>query len=126
MSSGPAFAPSTWNCTATMEADAVALIENALDTVAPFAGALMAIVLGDCVAVKSTPVTSPPLTDTLRLAGVNVKPLLAGVTRYAPFARPAKLKEPPALAVVFATAAPPRFTDAPAPSAAGLMTPDMA
>ena len=47
VSSGPAFTPSTWNCTATMEADAVALIENALDTVAPFAGELIEMVLDD-------------------------------------------------------------------------------
>ena len=82
MSSGPAFTPSTWNCTRDDGGGrGGAHRKNALDTVAPFAGALMAIVLGDCVAVKSTPVTFPPLTDTFRLAGENVKPLLAGVTR---------------------------------------------
>ena len=123
-SSGPAFAPSTWNCTATIEADALALIENALDTVAPLPGALMEMVLGDWVAVKSTPVTFALLTETLRLAGANVKPLLVGVTRYVPLASPVKLNAPVASAVVFAVAAPPRLTAANAPSLAGTMAPD--
>jgi hypothetical protein len=76
--------------------------------------------------VKSTPVTLPPETDTFRLAGEKEKPLLAGVTMYDPFARPGKLNEPAAFAVVLATAAPPRLTDAPAPSSAGVMTPEIA
>ncbi len=79
--------------------------------------------MGDEVAAKSTPVTCPLLTDTLRLPGENVKPLLEGVTTYDPFARPTKLKAPVASAVAFAVAVPPRVTAVAAPAAAGVMAP---
>ena len=72
-----------------------------------------------------TPLTFAPLTATVRLAGENVKPVLAGMTRYDPFTCPLKLKAPAALAVVLAVAVPPRLTDAPAPSPAGVMAPEI-
>ena len=59
-------------------------------TVAPVVPALPEIeyVVTGQLAEKLTPLTFAPLTVTEELAGVNVQPLLEGVTVYVPFARP--------------------------------------
>jgi hypothetical protein len=44
-----------------------------------------------CVAVKLIPVTFTPFTVALRLAGLNVYPVLLGVTAYVPLAKPVKV-----------------------------------
>jgi hypothetical protein len=76
----------------------VALLAPPSVTVAPdpFAAGLMVpemvyVVGGTADAVKFAPVTLAPLTVTSRLDGLNVNPLLAGVTVYEPLAKPVKL-----------------------------------
>jgi len=43
------------------------------------------------VAVKLTPLTVAPLTLTLRFTGLKLYPVFAGVTKYVPLAKLAKL-----------------------------------
>src|SRR5579863_6845210 len=81
--------------------------------------------VGIAVAVKLIPVRLAPLTVTAWLVGLNVNPLLPGLTVYAPFTKFAKLKFPDASAVVVAVACPLNVTVAPLPPAAGLMVPEM-
>src|SRR5437016_6021415 len=76
LSSGPAFAPSTWNCTVRTPAEPVALIENVRESAAPADGEVIETLIGAGVALKSTPVTSAPLIMGFRLVGLNVKPAL--------------------------------------------------
>src|SRR5437867_2769155 len=75
--------------------------------------------------VKLTVATSAPLMVTGWLAGVNVKPLLDGVTVYVPLANPAKAKFPELSAVVVPLAPPLRVSVVPLPFAAGLTVPEM-
>src|SRR5712671_2086300 len=125
VSSGPAFAPSTRNCTAMMLPDAEAATENGLVTVAPPDGDVIDTLLGDAAAVKSWPGMSALLTVTFRLFGENVKPLLLGITAYDPLSRPLNVNAPEPLAVVVAVAAPPRLTVEPAPLACGVIVPEI-
>jgi len=67
------------------------------------------------VAVKLPAVTFAPLTVTVRLAGLNVKPLKLGVIVYDPFASPGKVYAPEALAVVVAVDVPDNAMVAPLP-----------
>jgi hypothetical protein len=90
VSSRPTFAPSTRNWTPTTAPDVVAAIENAFDTVSPFAGEVIETVIGAEAAVKSIPVTSALLTATPRFVGLNVYPTLLGVTVYDPLGTPLK------------------------------------
>src|SRR4051812_6496252 len=62
VSSGPALAPSTWNCTPATPVDPAALIVKVRDSAAPSDGEVIDMVIGSGVAVKSTPVTSAPAT----------------------------------------------------------------
>src|SRR5213083_1796881 len=75
--------------------------------------------------VKLTAATSAPLMVTRRLVGVNVKPLLDGVTVYVPLANPAKAKFPELSAVVVLLAPPLSVNVVPLPLAAGLTVPEM-
>ena len=70
------------------------------------------------------PVTFAEFTVTLALAGLNVKPLLVGVTVYVPFATLLKLKFPDASATAEPVPAPLRVSVVPVPFAAGLTVPD--
>jgi hypothetical protein len=74
---------------------------------------LMLYVFSD--AVNETPVTFALLTVTALLVGAIVYPVLLGVTVYAPFASPPKLKFPEPSAVVDALDVPLNATLAPAP-----------
>ena len=125
VSSGPAFVPSTLNWTPTTGPVTVADTVKGSDTLALVAGALIATVIAAAaVAVKSTPLTSAPPTDTFRMVGVNATPLLLGVTMYGPFASPVNTNPPAALAVVLPVAMPPSVTVADAPLATGVIVPD--
>ena len=76
------------------------------------------------VAVKLTPVILAPLIVAFDEAGLKVNPVLLGVTVYAPFASPEKLKLPDALAVVVALLVPLSVMVAPLPADAGLIVPE--
>ena len=126
VSSAPTLTPSTWNCTAATGPDAVAEMENALATVAPAAGALMVMLIGDSAAVKSTPVASAPLMLRAWLAGVRVSPDLAAVTVYEPLGSPVTTKFPAASAVAVPFTGPATAMVVPAPRPAGDTVPERA
>jgi hypothetical protein len=71
--------------------DAVDVPVSAIVAPLPDVPTLPVIVHVCAVAVKVAAVTFAPLTVTAALAGLNVYPLLVGVTVYDPFASPVKL-----------------------------------
>jgi hypothetical protein len=77
------------------------------------------------VAVKFTPVTFARLTVTFWLTGLNVNPVLLGVSVYVPLGNPVKVYAPALLVVVVTLAAPLSVTVAPAPPVVGLIVPEM-
>jgi hypothetical protein len=80
---------------------------------------------GVAVAVKFNPVTLAEAIVVPCDPGVNVNPVLLGVTVYAPFASPVKVYAPEAFAVIVAPEAPLSVTVAPLPPAVGLMVPEI-